>query len=68
LKNLFYEIVHWRPKLDGLEFSDLDSSEVDWLETLFSRGGSFHALLSMDGDNPSGPDGFAIAFLGHVGL
>ena len=52
LKNLFYEIVHWRPKLDGLEFSDLDSLEVDWLERLFSRGGSFHALRSMDGDNP----------------
>jgi hypothetical protein len=68
LKNLFYEIVHWHPKLDGLEFSDLDSSEVYWLETLFSRGGSFHALLSMDVDNPSCPDGFTIAFPGHVGL
>jgi hypothetical protein len=68
LKNLFYEIVLWCPKLDGLEFSDLDSSEVEWLERLFSRGGSFHALLSMDGDNPSSPNGFVIAFLDHVGL
>jgi hypothetical protein len=30
-KNLFDETVHWRPKLDGLEFPLLDSAEADWL-------------------------------------
>jgi hypothetical protein len=40
ITRLFNETVHWRPKLDGLEFPLLDLANADWLERTVSRRGN----------------------------
>jgi hypothetical protein len=66
-KNLFNEIVHWHPKLDGLEFPLLDSfAEANWLERPLQEEEVLQALLSMDGDKALSLEGFAIVFFRSV--
>jgi hypothetical protein len=45
-----------------LEFLYLDSLEAVWLEKLFQEVEVFQALLSIDEDKASGPNGLTIAF------
>ncbi len=59
--NLHTESAPWRPSLDGLKFTCLDSSEAVWLQKPFQEE-IFQALLSMEVDKAPGPNGFAISF------
>jgi len=63
--NLHTESAPWRPSLDGLKFTCLDSSEAVWLQKPFQEE-IFQAWLSMEVDKASGPDGFTIAFFFFV--
>jgi hypothetical protein len=43
------------------------NAEANWLERPFQEEEVLQALLSMDGDKVSGPDGFTIFFLVLLG-
>ncbi|RVX06963.1 Transposon TX1 uncharacterized 149 kDa protein [Vitis vinifera] len=52
----------WRADVEGLHFQCLSSSEAENLEVQFSEEEIQAALMGMNGDKASGPDGFTIAF------
>ncbi|XP_019078445.1 uncharacterized protein LOC109123361 [Vitis vinifera] len=52
----------WRTDIEGLHFKCLSSSEAETLEVQFTAEEIYAALMGMNGDKASGPDGFTIAF------
>ena len=52
----------WRVDIAGLNLKRLNSCEAEVLEVQFTEEEIFAALMGMNGDKASGPDGFTIAF------
>jgi exonuclease III len=64
-KDLYSEREHWRPVLEGLEFSSLEAEEATHLERPFSEEEVVLALNQISGEKAPGPDGFTLAFFHH---
>ena len=52
----------WRTSPEGLDFSRLDVLATSKLEKSFTAEEVHYALLDLNGDKASGPDGFTVAF------
>lgn len=61
-KKLYLENSVIRPKVDGLEFLQLEEGQTAWLERAFEEEEVRKAVWSLDGDKAPGPDGFSLAF------
>lgn len=61
-----YTAFIWRPQIDGLEFSSIDSNVKTWLERPFDMEEIIRVLKEMmKGDKAPGSDGFTMAFFHH---
>ncbi|GKU88292.1 hypothetical protein SLEP1_g2574 [Rubroshorea leprosula] len=58
-KNIFQEEKWDRPKLDGLQFKQLDDEDKLWLERDISAEDVKQAVWECGGDKSPGPDGFS---------
>lgn len=61
-ENLLTETEEWRPKLDGLNFDQLDFYAVSWLERPFEENEVYQVVSGMCKDKAPGLNGFSMAF------
>jgi hypothetical protein len=59
---LYTEQSTWRPRMDGLFFSSIDTEERIWLERDFEEQEVLEVVRDLNGDKAPGPDGFTMAF------
>ncbi|GLT28935.1 hypothetical protein SLA2020_038370 [Shorea laevis] len=65
-KNIFQEDQWDRPKLDGLQFKQLDDEDRIWLERDISAEEVKQAVWECGGDKSPGPDGFNFHFIRSI--
>ena len=61
-QHLLSEEPGWRADIEGLYLNRLNSCEAGVLELPFTEEEIHSALMEMNGDKASGPDGFTVAF------
>ena len=61
-KQQFSESPEWKADIGGLSFNQICVQEAEMLETPFSEEEVLTALMEMNGDKASGPDGFSVFF------
>ncbi|RVX03495.1 putative ribonuclease H protein [Vitis vinifera] len=61
-QHLLSEEPGWRADIEGLYLNRLNSCEAGVLELPFTEEEIHSALMEMNGDKASGPDGFIVAF------
>ncbi|RVW16223.1 LINE-1 reverse transcriptase-like [Vitis vinifera] len=61
-QHLLSEEPGWRADIEGLHLNRLNSREVEVLELPFTEEEIHSALMEMNGDKASGPNGFTLAF------
>lgn len=61
-QHLLSEEPGWRADIEGLHLNRLNSNEAEVLELPFTKEEIYSALMEMNGDKASGPNGFTVAF------
>ena len=64
-KNLYMELVEWRPFVEGLKFDQIERLERDCVERRFEQEEVLRVVKELKGDKASGPNGFSLAFYHH---
>jgi hypothetical protein len=61
-KQLYFEQLSWRPKLDGPFFNSVGADEGSWLERAFEECKVFEVGRALNEDKAPDPDGYSVAF------
>ena len=61
-KQLLTEDSEWQADIGGLNLNQISQQEAEILEFPFSKDEVHSALMDMNGDKASSPDGFTVAF------
>ena len=61
-RQLYAEIMAYRPLLDDVEFSCISKKDALWLDRPFDKEEVFGVISDFKGDKAPGLDGFAMAF------